>query len=248
MNWSDIGIVLSSRKFGENSIIVSLMTPEHGRYSGLVRGGSGKRARGVYQTGNIVSVDWSARIEDQLGIFRCELLNPLAALYLDDPLRLAGLSSACAVIERALPEREIYFSVYESLLSFLTNLGAKNWLETYVHWEINLLTALGFGLNLSSCAATGESIDLIYVSPKSGQAVSGVAGKPYKDKLLPLPNFLIDESQNSININFDAIYQGLTLASYFLDRNVFIHNKNGAPAARARLVDRVKQKHIILKK
>ena len=121
MNWSDKGIVLSSKKYGESSVIVSLMTPEHGRHSGLVRGGSGKRARGIYQAGNMVSVDWSARIEDQLGSFRCELLKPLAALYLDDVLRLAGLSSACAVVERALPERENNLDVYESLFNFLTN-------------------------------------------------------------------------------------------------------------------------------
>ena len=245
MNWSDVGIVLSSRKFGESSVIVSLMTPEHGRHAGLVRGGSGKRARGIFQAGNMVSVDWSARVEDQLGSFRCELLKPLAALYLDDSLRLAGLSSACAVVERALPERERYQDVYESLFSFLINLESNDWLENYVRWEISLLTSLGFGLNLSSCASTGQIFDLIYVSPKSGQAVSAIAGKPYKDKLLGLPYFLTHEVKKFTLLNYDAIYQGLYLTSYFLDRHAFIHNKNGAPSARSRLVDQVKQKHII---
>ena len=193
MNWSDVGIVLSSRKYGETSVIVSLMTPGHGRHLGLVRGGAGKRARGIYQAGNLVSVDWSARIEEQLGTFRCELLKPLAALYLDDPLRLAGLSSACAVAERALPEREDYMDVYESLYDFLVKLDVENWLENYVRWEISLLTSLGFGLNLSSCASTGQTFDLIYVSPKSGHAISAIAGKPYKNKLLGLPDFLISD-------------------------------------------------------
>ncbi len=248
MNWSDVGIVLSSKKYGESSVIVSLMTLEHGRHSGLVRGGSGKRARGIYQAGNLVSVDWSARIEDQLGSFRCELLKPLAALYLDDVLRLAGLSSACAVVERALPERENNLDIYESLFNFLINLESEEWLENYVRWEISLLAALGFGLNLSSCASTGQSADLIYVSPKSGQAVSAIAGKPYKDKLLELPSFLTQGLESSTLINYSAIYQGLYLTSYFLDRNAFIHNKNGAPSARDRLVDRVKQKHIIVKR
>ena len=245
MNWSDVGIVLSSRKFGESSVIVSLMTPEHGRHAGLVRGGSGKRARGIFQAGNMVSVDWSARVEDQLGSFKCELLKPLAALYLDDSLRLAGLSSACAVVERALPERECYQDVYESLFNFLINLESDDWLENYVRWEISLLSSLGFGLNLSSCASTGQISDLIYVSPKSGQAVSAIAGKPYKDKLLGLPYFLTHEVKKITLLNYDAIYQGLYLTSYFLDRNAFIHNKNGAPSARSRLVDQVKQKHII---
>ena len=245
MNWSDVGIVLSSRKYGENSVIVSLMTPEHGRHLGLVRGGTGKRARGIYQAGNMVSVDWSARIEEQLGTFRCELLKPLAALYLDDPLRLAGLSSACAVAERALPEREDYMDVYESLYDFLVNLGAENWLENYVCWEVSLLASLGFGLNLLSCASTGQNFDLIYVSPKSGQAVSAIAGKPYKDKLLSLPSFLTSERNKSKSINYKPVYQGLYLTGYFLDRNAFVHNKNGAPSARLRLVDQVKQKLII---
>jgi DNA repair protein RecO (recombination protein O) len=245
MKWSDVGIVLSSRKLGESSVIVSLMTPQHGRHLGLVRGGSGKRARGIYQAGNMVSVEWSARVEDQLGTFRCELLKPLAALYLDDSLRLAGLSSSCAVVERALPERESYLGIYESLFSFLINLGSDDWLENYVRWEISLLASLGFGLNLSSCASTGQNCDLIYVSPKSGRAVSAIAGKPYKDKLLGLPDFLTHEEKKSTILNYGAVCEGLYLTSYFLDRNAFIHNKNGAPSARSRLVDQVKQKHII---
>ena len=144
MNWSDVGIVLSSRKYGETSVIVSLMTPGHGRHLGLVRGGTGKRARGIYQAGNVVSVDWSARIEEQLGTYRCELLKPLAALYLDDPLRLAGLSSACAVAERALPEREDYMDVYESLYDFLNNGDRKIdiWYQSnehkYIYFDKNV--------------------------------------------------------------------------------------------------------------
>ncbi len=245
MNWSDKGIILSSRKYGENSVITSLMTPKHGRHVGLVRGGSGKRARGIYQTGNVVSVQWNARLEDQLGNYKCELLKPLAVLYLHDAMRLAGLSSACAVVEKALPERECYLDIYESLFNFLINLNTENWLEKYVRWEINLLAALGFGLNLSSCVSTGKNMDLIYVSPKSGQAVSAVAGKPYKDKLLELPGFLTQNFDDSKSTSYSAIYKGLCLTSYFLERHAFIHNKHGAPSARSRLVDQVKQKHII---
>ena len=245
MNWSDVGIVLSARKHGEGSAVVTLMTPKHGRHAGLVRGGSGKRARGIYEAGNLVSVDWRARVEDHLGSFKCELLKPQAALYLDDTLRLAGLSAVCAVLEMALPERESYPEVYESLFNFIANLDSEFWLEDYVRWEIKLLVDLGFGMDLTSCASTGQSDELIYVSPKSGHAVSTTAGEPYKDKLLALPSFLQDGVKTSDKIDFRAISQGLTLTSYFMDRNVFIHNKNGAPPARMRLVDRVKQKHII---
>ncbi len=245
MNWSDIGIVLSARKHGEGSAVVSLMTPAHGRHAGLVRGGSGKRARGIYEAGNLVSVDWRARIEEHLGAFTCELLKPQAALYLDDSLRLAGLSSACTVLEMALPEREPHPEVYESLANFITNLDSETWLEDYVRWEIKLLGDLGFGLDLASCASTGQSDELIYVSPKSGQAVSTTAGEPYKDKLLALPSFLQAGANLEMKTDFGEVFQGLLLTGYFMDRNVFIHSKNGAPPARTRLVDRVKQKHTL---
>lgn len=245
MNWSDVGIVLSARKYGEGSAVVSLMTPEHGRFSGLVRGGSGNRARGIYESGNVVSVDWRARIEEHLGAFNCELIKPYAALYLDDKLRLAGLSSACAVLELALPEREPYPEVYESLFNFVENLEIQAWLEDYVRWEKNLLTALGFGLDLTSCASSGQTDELIYVSPKSGRAVSKNAGEPYKDKLLSLPNFLTDHDNIKKKNDYREISNGLFLTGYFLDRNVFIHNRTGAPPARIRLVDRVRQNHII---
>ncbi len=245
MNWSDIGIVLSARKHGEGSAIVSLMTLEHGRHAGLVRGGSGKRARGIYEAGNLVSVEWRARLEDHLGSFTCELLQPQAALYLDDSFRLSGLSSACAVLEMALPEREPHPEIYESLFNFIVNLSEDTWLEEYVKWELDLLADLGFGLDLTSCASTGQNDELIYVSPKSGQAVSTNAGEPYKDKLLALPDFLMNEQKNPPEIDFNALYLGLNLTGYFMGRHVFIHHNNGEPPARIRLVDRIKQKHTI---
>ncbi len=245
MNWSDIGIVLSARKHGEGSAIVSLMTLEHGRHAGLVRGGSGKRARGIYEAGNLVSVEWRARLEDHLGSFTCELLQPQAALYLDDSFRLSGLSSACAVLEMALPEREPHPEIYESLFNFIVNLSEDTWLEEYVKWELDLLADLGFGLDLTSCASTGQNDELIYVSPKSGQAVSTNAGEPYKDKLLALPDFLMTELENPPEIDYYALYLGLNLTGYFMGRHVFIHHNNGEPPARIRLVDRIKQKHTI---
>jgi DNA repair protein RecO (recombination protein O) len=135
--------------------------------------------------------------------------------------------------------------VYESLFNFIANLESQNWLEDYVRWEIDLLADLGFGLDLTSCASTGQSDELIYVSPKSGQAVSTTAGEPYKDKLLALPGFLQGASETSVETDFKAVFQGLHLTGYFMDRNVFIHSKNGAPPARTRLVDRVNQKNTI---
>ena len=245
MKWSDTGIVLSVRNYGEQSIIVSLMTAAHGRHLGLIKGGRGKKERGKYEIGNYLSVTWNARIEEQLGSFKCELLKSHAALYFEDPLRLSGLSSACTILERVLPERESYQALHESLLSFLSNLNSYEWLEDYVRWEIAVLKCLGFGLNLTACAATGKKGELIYVSPKSGKAVSRLAGEPYKHKLLALPRFLRTSTAKIQSIDYGEIIEGLTLTSYFLNQYVFVHSRNGCPAARDRLVDQIKQKHNI---
>ena len=241
MNWSDEGIILSKRKHGEQSIIITLMTAEHGRHAGLVRGGAGRRARGIYETGNYVSAAWRARLEEHLGTYNCELLKPNAAIVFDHPIRLAGLSSACAVIERALPEREPHREIYDSLLELVNGIENKCWVRSYIQWELNILKHLGFGLDLTACVATGSRDDLIYVSPRSGQAVSEKAGAPYKQKLLPLPSFLVDQTNASRSAAPADLVNGLELTGHFFERQVFIHHKNGGPLARVRFVDRLKQ-------
>ena len=241
MNWFDQGIVLSARKYGENSLIVALMTATHGKHSGLVRGGTSKRVRGIYEPGNFVTANWNARLEEHLGIYTCELVASKAALILNDPLLLSGLSSACAVTECAFPEKEphtVFFNYFQNLI---TTIDSPHWVKRYVSWEISLLTELGFGLDLSACAATGNRDNLIYVSPKSGKAVSKAVGKPYHHKLLPLPNFLTSDLETSDNPSTADLAAGLEMAEYFLKRNIFIHNKGGEPPARTRFVDRLKQ-------
>ena len=239
MNWSDQAIVLSSKKYSENSLVVILMTKYHGKHSGLVRGGTGKKVRGLYEPGNFVTANWSARLEDHLGIYSCELLSSNAALVLNTPLTLAGLSAACAVTERALPEREAYTNIFLHLTDLINSLDDVNWTANYVCWEIKLLAELGFGLDLSSCAATGQNERLIYVSPKSGKAISESAGKPYHHKLLSLPEFLTTGINKNPSIR--ELIAGLELTNYFLRRYVFINYKNGEPPARTRFVDRIKQ-------
>ena len=241
MNWFDQGIVLSARKYGENSLIVALMTGTHGKHSGLVRGGTSKRVRGIYEPGNFVTANWNARLEDHLGIYTCELVASKAALILNDPLLLSGLSSACAVTECAFPEREPHSVFFNNFRNLVASLDSPNWVEHYVFWEIRLLTELGFGLDLSACAATGNSDQLVYVSPKSGKAVSKVVGEPYHHKLLPLPGFLTSNYENAGSPSTADLAAGLEMAEYFLKRNIFIHIKGGEPPARTRFVDRLKQ-------
>src|SRR4051794_31550055 len=168
MEWSDDAIILSARPHGETSLILQLLTRAHGRHAGLVRGARRARGRGVYETGNRVTADWQARLADHLGMLRCELLRSYVADLIDDAARLACLSAAAAVAETALPEREAVPGAFAGLAALLDSLAANRaWAATYVGWELALLAELGFGLDLSCCAASGATGDLAYVSPKS---------------------------------------------------------------------------------
>ena len=236
MEWSDEGIVLSARRHGESSAIAMLLTEGHGRHAGLVRGGSGKRARGVLERGNRVHAAWHARLDEHLGTLRCELIVSTAAGVLDDPVRLAVLSAACAVAEVALPEREPHPLIYAGLARVLASLDGDAWGETYVRWELALLGDLGFGLDLSLCAATGQSDELSYVSPRSGRAVSLSAGEPYKDRLLALPRFLLEDAAEA---DAPALVAGLALTAHFLAQHVLAPHGRALPDARLRLADRV---------
>jgi DNA repair protein RecO (recombination protein O) len=231
MDWSDKGIVLSARRHGEGSLIVQLLTEAHGRHAGLVRGGA--RNRGLYQTGTLLAAVWRARLAEHLGNYRCEPVRSVAAGLLGDPARLAALLSAAAIVEAALPEREPHHDVYAGLLALLAVLAEAEWPAAYVRWELSLLEALGFGLRLERCAATGATDRLVYVSPRSGRAVSEPAGAAYRDRLLPLPAFLRNSGGSA---TAGEIVAGLALTGYFLERHVFAVHGRATPESRARLV------------
>ena len=236
MNWSDEGIVLSARKYGESAAIVTLLTRENGRHAGLVRGGAGSRARGIYQTGNLVSVEWRARLSEHLGTYTCELLQPHAALLMSERLPLLALTSAAALVERLLPEREPHPDTFASFTALIEVLSAGgNWLSRYVEWELGLLNQLGYGLDLTECAATGATDDLVYVSPKTGCAVSAGAGAPYREKLFDLPPFFRVED---LNPPADDIRTGLRVTGHFLARCAKDADTGELPRSRASFVDR----------
>ncbi len=233
MEWSDHGVVLSARPHGESSSVVVLLTRDHGRHAGLVRGGQGHRARGLYQPGNRVEATWRARLAEHLGNYTCELTVSHAARLLDEPAPLAALSAAAAVCDRALPERQPHQAVYDGFLALLEALEGEHWAETYVGWELALLRELGFGLDLAACAAGGDNDQLAYVSPKSGRAVSLAAGEPYKDRLLLLPGFLVGRGGGGP----EEVAQGLVLTGFFLARQVFGPHHETLPLARGRLTE-----------
>jgi DNA repair protein RecO (recombination protein O) len=243
VEWRDQAIVVSARRHGENALVVHVMTEHHGRHAGLAPGGASRRRRGVFQPGNRIDCRWRARLEEHLGTLSAELVRAHAAPLLDQPPRLAGLAAACALVDAALPEREPHPGVYRALVALLEALGderrtEKEWGAAYVGWELGLLGELGFGLDLSACAATGTADDLVWVSPRSGRAVSAEAGARYRDRLLPLPAFL---SRGATPRAAAEVVAGLGLTGHFLSRHGLMRAEGSLPAARDRLVEAFKR-------
>lgn len=241
MQWSDEGLVLAARRHGERALVIELLTREHGRHAGLLRGGQSPRTRASWQIGNRLAIIWRARLAEHLGSFSGELLDNHAARLLDDRVRLAALASATALAVAALPEREPHPRAFEGLEVLLEALDRDDrWAVAYVEWEMALLEELGFGLELSHCAATGTTEDLIYVSPRSGQAVSAEAGAPYRAKLLRLPPFL-RRAEEGGRPEPEDVLDGARLTGFFLESRVFAPHGKKLPAARGRYVDVLKR-------
>ena len=230
--WQDQSIILAVRPHGEHGAVVSVLTAEHGRQAGYVRGAFSSKNRGTLEVGNIVDANWQARTSDSLGAFTFELSRSTAARIMQDSLKLGALQSACALCDQAVPEKEGHVGLYNGLLALLDILEGDVWAEGYVMWEIAFLKELGFSLDLSQCAGGGDSQALAYVSPKTGRAVSLEEGEPYKNKLLPLPKFL--QPDGGLAETGD-ILTGLQMTRFFLEHWVFVHHNRGLPEARERL-------------
>jgi DNA repair protein RecO (recombination protein O) len=218
MQWTDEGIVLGSKRHGEANAILELMTRAHGRHLGLVRGGAGSRLRPVLQPSNRVSCTWRARLDEHLGHYAVEALDARAAAFLPVPHALYGMTHLAALC-RLLPERDPHPQIHAALGQVLDSLiDPRRAAPSMVRFELNLLAELGFGLDLSTCAASGAETDLVYVSPKSGRAVSRQAGEAWRDKLLALPAFLCDASAQDPSPQ--DICDGFELTGFFLVRHL----------------------------
>ena len=229
MDWTDTAIVLHATPHGETSAVLEVFTREHGRHAGLVRGGRSRKIRPALQTGNLLKIEWRARLSEHLGFFTLELEQPYAARALDNRLALSGIG-ALASLAALLADRDPHPALFDMGLLVLDHLDdAKLWPELLVRWELLLLSELGVGLDLERCAATGARDNLIYVSPKSGSAVSAEAGEPYKDKLLRLPAFLMDRHRFSASPR--DIADGFALTGFFLERHLFEQRNVRMPAA-----------------
>lgn len=237
MEFESDAFVLSARSHGETGAIVDLLTEDKGRYVAHIAGGASRRMKPFLQAGARVIVRYRARTSEQLGSAQLEPVGEGPSSLFDDPLALAGLSAAAAVAQGALPEREPHpgaFLAFEALLSSFAH--SHVWPAIFVRFEAGLLDELGFGLDLSRCAATGSMDDLIYVSPKTGRAVSRAAGEPYADRMLALPPFLLG---NQAGLREGEVGQGLDLTAHFLETFVFNPLNKPLPPARMWLVDKL---------
>lgn len=230
MEWRDEGLVIGARRHGETAVILELMTRQRGRHLGLVRGGRSSAMRAALQPGNLVLAQWRARIEDHLGAFTVEPLSARAARLLDNGAALNGLASLAALL-RLLPERDPHEELFELAEDIVERFATRaDAAMALARFELSLLGALGFGLDLDVCALTGAVDDLAWVSPKSGRAVTRRAGEPWRERLLPYPAFL----QNAaVAASAEEISGAFRLTGYFLARNVFSPRGLSLPAARA---------------
>ena len=224
MEWSDEAIVLNAERYGEADCILDVMTPAHGRHRGYVKGGMGRRQRANIQPGNEVVISWRARVAD----------------LLSSRERLAAFLSVAALLVVAMPEREPHERVYNGLIALLDLLadeeaGLMDYGAGLVRLELGVLGELGFGLDLSACASTGVTEDLVYVSPKTGRAVSRQAGAPYKKKLLALPGFLLGGT--GAGVVMQDVTDGLALTGYFLERHMHLSRAEALAHARARFAE-----------
>ena len=234
MDWSDEGVILGVRPHGESGAVLELFTRTHGRHLGLVHGGRSRKLRPILQTGNHVDVTWKARLADNLGHFSVDLRKGFAAAAMNDAAALAALTSIAA-LARLLPERDPHPNLYEVTLFVLGFLDERAvWPALTVRWEMALLDELGFGLDLAACAATGKTTELVYVSPRSGRAVSAEAGEPYKERLLALPEFLRERSGNAVTE--EDVRAGFALTGHFLDARVLRPRDLQMPDPRNRLL------------
>jgi len=236
LNWRDQALILSGRRFGENGLILDILTAHQGRRRGLVHGGASRRRRADFEAGNALTVTWTARLEEQLGRFElAELTQARAATYLDQPAALNALLTVCAVLRDVLDEGDKAGSALYRPTSLLLD-GLENWTlwpALYARWELGLLSALGFGLDLSCCALSGATDGLSHVSPKTGRAVRADEAGAYIDRLFRLPAFLTDTGADATQAD---IQDALHLTGYFVEKRLFHAFNRRLPPTRARLI------------
>ena len=221
MQINDEGIIIKKKKYRESSLLITFFSLNHGINSGLVKGVL-KKDFGTYEIGNKVYIKSTFRLDDQLWNCRFELIKNNSVNYFDDQNRLNTLLTVCSIIDLSLPRNNPYVVIYNKTVDLIEDLLSDEWVIKYIYWELFLLSELGYGLDLEKCVVSGKKENLIYISPKSGKAVSEEEGKKYKDKLFKLPKFLI---KRNVKPNEDSLKQALLLSGFFIDKFLKKNNK-----------------------
>jgi DNA repair protein RecO (recombination protein O) len=234
MRWESNGLILNFSKYNEKSYILEIFTEEHGKHKGIIRGLHSKNKRSIIEPGNEVFATWSGRLETHLGNYNVEPIKLWSSHILQFKDKLSAISSICSLISLTMAERQpnplIYFSS-KKLIEIVAS-TRDDWIREYVFWEMQLLSEIGYGLDLERCAVTSKSSDLVYVSPSSGRAVTNEGAGDFKNKLLPLPKFMTDFKANYDN---DDIYNALKLTEFFFKKRFFLPNNLNFPQSRNRL-------------
>lgn len=238
LDWRAEGTLLAVRRHGESSAIIDVFTRDQGRHAGIVRGGTSRRIAPHLQPGAVLDVTWRARLEEHLGSFTIEPLRARAPAILGDPLALAGLNAVTALLAFALPEREAHSELYTRSEAILDALGADDWPEGYLRWELALLDDMGHGLDLTTCAVTGTTEGLVHVSPRTGRAVSASGAGAWANRLLPLPSVLRGEA----SAGSADVLAGLSTTGHFLDTQLAHHLGRPLPPARSRFITALERK------
>jgi DNA repair protein RecO (recombination protein O) len=240
MKFGDEGIIIDVKKYGESSLIIKVFTQQNGIYRGFIKSAKSSKQRSLYQIGNLISFEFIARLEESLGSFiSVDLIESFCGKIIFEKLKLDCAASLFSMFDNLFLEREEQQNLFMQLKNFLSNL-CKNDIEKnqiigdYIKLELAILQALGYGLDLSCCAVTNSEIDLKFVSPKSGRAVSLHAGIPYQNRLLKLPNFLIEDSANPQSA---CLLEGLKLSGFFLEKFLQQENHKSKFLLRGKIID-----------
>ena len=244
LQFTDEALILSVDKFGDHDAILHIFTPSHGLCKGVVKRGLSSKNRADIQPATLVEATWKARLPEHMGTITLEAKHSFAARVMHDPLKLSAVGSVMSLISCSLAERDAHAHLYDQSISFLQHVAAGVdqllWLAEYVRLELALLEQAGFGLDLTRCAATGQTDDLTYVSPKSGRAVSRVAGSPYHEKMLALPEFIRGDDQSPDTLA--DIHDGVALTGYFLESRLLPALHRHSPPLRAHFVGLLSRK------
>ena len=232
MQFTDEGYIINTRKHGESSLLLTVLTRGHGRLTGFVRHCLSRKSLPTYQLGNLVKIDAYARVEENMPSFRVELVSPLSVNFITDSKKLAALSALCSLCNTCLPEKEPLETFYTHVDKFFNLVNEDNWLTHYSYFEYYLLKHLGVGLDLSECSATGSRSNLAYVSPKTAKAVSSAAAMGYENRLFAFPQYIVDKNERP---EPKEVADLLAMTEFFLDRNFFKTHNLKFPANRASL-------------